>query len=158
MAPMGGHDVGPLGGRSPGGRRLCGASGGAAMPRAIPVPEREAIVGRIAAGEPVAAVAEDLGRSFWTVRRLWRRYRDGGVAALPPDYARCGRAGVRADRLVYRSACWLRRRHPGWGAELIRTILAERYPDRAIPHERTLRRWFAEAGLTGPPPPPREPP
>src|SRR5918992_4650154 len=125
------------------------------MPRAIPVPLREVVVGRVAAGEPVAAVAEALGRSFWTARTRWRRYRDGGPAALAPDYARCGRPGVRADRLLYRSACWLRRRHPGWGAGLIRTILAERCPDRAVPHERTLRRWFQAAGLGPPPRPPR---
>ena len=65
------------------------------MPRALPVPVREPLVARIAAGEPIAAVADGPGLSFWTARTLWRRYRDGGAAALPPDYARCGRRGVR---------------------------------------------------------------
>jgi transposase len=128
------------------------------MPRAIPVPLREAIATRIAAGEPIAAVAADLDVPFWSARTIWRRYRDGGLAALEPDYARCGRPGLRSPRLIHRAACTLRRRHPGWGAGVIRTLLVERFPEEHVADERTLRRWFQEAGLTRPPPPPREPP
>lgn len=128
------------------------------MPRALPVPQRRLIVERIGHGEPIAAVAEDLGLSYWTVRTLWRRYRDRGREALTPDYDRCGHPGVRGSRLIYRAAIWLRRRHPGWGAELIRTILGERYPDEPLPAARTLRRWFAAQGLSRPPRPPRQPP
>jgi hypothetical protein len=118
------------------------------MPRALPVPVRE----------PIAVVAAELDLAYYSVRTIWRRYRDGGVAALPPDYARCGRTGIRGPRLIYRAACWLRRRHPTWGAGLIRAKLVDRYPDEPIADERTLRRWFAAAGLTRPPPPPRAAP
>src|SRR5262245_57250205 len=117
------------------------------MPRAIPVPTRELIARRVGAGETIAAVAADLGVPYWSARTIWRRFRDGGPEALAPDYANCGRAGVRADPLLYRAACWLRRRHPAWGAGLIRTLLGERYPARPLPNERTLLRWFADRGL-----------
>ena len=43
------------------------------MPRALPVPVREVMVARIRAGEPIAAVAEDLDLSSWSVRTIWRR-------------------------------------------------------------------------------------
>ena len=128
------------------------------MPRALPVPVRELLVARIRGGEPIAAVAADLGVSYWTARTIWRRFRDGGMDALTPDYARCGRTGIRGPRLIHRAACTLRRGHPTWGAGLIRAVLVDRYPDAHVADERTLRRWFADAGLTGPPPPPRDPP
>lgn len=128
------------------------------MPRALPVPTRELIVARIRSGEPVAAVAEDLGLPFYSARKIWRRYRDGGMAALMPDYARCGRAGIRGPKLIHRAACWLRRLHPTWGAGLIRAKLVDRYPDEHVANERTLRRWFADAGLARPAPPPRAQP
>jgi len=127
------------------------------MPRAIPVPVRHMLVTQIAAGHPIAAVAEAAGLSFWTVRTFWRRYRDGGAEALTPDYANCGRRGVQGSQLIARAACTLRRRHPGWGADLIRALLVDRYPDEPMPHVRTLRRWFAARGLTRPTPPPRPP-
>lgn len=86
------------------------------MPRAVPLPVRRQIAERHRAGEPLAAIAADLGLSPWTVRKLWRRARDGGDAGLAPAYARCGRPGPRASARIYRAAGWLRRRHPGWGA------------------------------------------
>jgi hypothetical protein len=110
------------------------------MPRALPVPVRELIVARIRAGHPLAAVAEDLALSPWSVRTIWRRYRDGGAPALVPDYARCGRPGPRGPRLIHRAACWLRRRHPTWGAQTIRTILVDRYPEAGVADARTLQR------------------
>jgi hypothetical protein len=132
------------------------------MPAAIPVPLRQLLVERIARGEPIAAAAADLGLSFWTARTLWRRYRDRGMDGLAPDHAACGRPGRRGSPLIARAALLLRRRHPTWGAGAIRAILTARYPTEPVPHERTLRRWFAAAGLTRavpraprPPAPPR---
>ena len=127
------------------------------MPAAIPVPLRQLLVERIGRGEPIAAVADDLGLSFWTARTLWRRYRDRGMDGLAPDYAACGRPGHRGSPLIARAALTLRRRHPTWGAGAIRAILTARYPTEPVPHERTLRRWFAAAGLTRAPRPPAPP-
>ena len=117
------------------------------MPGAIPRPTREEIVRRHEQGESLSWIAEDLGLSFWTVRKVWRRYRDEGESGLTPRYDRCGRHGLRFERKVHRAALWLKRLHPRWGATLIRTILQDRWPEMAVPSERTLQRWWQEAGL-----------
>lgn len=117
------------------------------MPRPIPVPIRQVIVERHEGGETLEEIAQDLGMSFWTVRTLWRRYRDQGAAGLRPDYERCGQKGIRSSRKVYRAAVWLKRAHPKWGAGLIRLLIAEKWPELEVPHERTLQRWFRAAGV-----------
>jgi transposase len=130
------------------------------MPRALPVDLRRAIVERHLAGASLAAIAAELVLSPWTVRTIWRRFRDRGEAGLIPAYAACGRPGPRLAPAVYAAAVALRRAHPGWGAGLIRVELATQFPDQPLPHAATLRRWFGAAGR-GPsrrPPRPPEPP
>lgn len=130
------------------------------MPRALPVALRQTIVERHQAGISLPAIAQEFALSPWTVRTLWRRYRDRGEAGLVPDYAACGRPGPRLSPEVSTTALALRRAHSGWGAGLIRTELATRHPDQSLPHEATLRRWFRDAGLAAPrrPPPAPDPP
>jgi len=130
------------------------------MPRALPVALRQTIVERHQAGTSLPAIAQECGLSPWTVRTLWRRYRDRGEAGLVPDYAACGRPGPRHLPLLVASALALRRAHPRWGAGLIRTELAQQHPALSLPHEATLRRWFRAAGLAPPrrPPPAPDPP
>lgn len=127
------------------------------MPRALAVDLRQAVIERHLAGASLAAVAREFALSPWTVRTWWRRYRDRGETGLVPDYVACGRPGPRLPQTVYETALALRRTHPGWGAGLIRTQLATQHPDQSLPHERTLRRWFRDAGL-GPPVRPPHPP
>lgn len=127
------------------------------MPRARSVDLRQAIVERHVAGASLATVAQELGCAPWTVRTIWRRYRDRGPAGRGPDYAACGRSGPRCPAALHATTRALRRAHPGWGAGLIRTHVADAYPDQAVPHEATLRRWFRDAGLTPPRRPPRPP-
>ncbi len=45
------------------------------------------------------------------------------------------------------TAVGLRREHPTWGAGLIRVMLRRQLLDVAPPAERTLQRWFLQAGL-----------
>jgi transposase len=127
------------------------------MPQALAVAVRQTIVERHLAGASLPAIARALGLSPWTVRTLWRRYRDRGDAGLVPDYAACGRPGPRHPQPLYAHALLLRRAHPGWGAGVIRTELAQQHPQLALPHEATLRRWFRDAGLALSPAPPRPP-
>ena len=127
------------------------------MPRALAMATREAIVARHQAETSLPQIAADLGVPWATVRRIWRRYRDHGDAGLVPDYAACGRHGGRFPAPLQAQALSLRREHPGWGAGLIRVLLGEQFPDQPLPHERTLRRWFRDAGLGPPPPRPRPP-
>jgi hypothetical protein len=125
------------------------------MPRAVPQPIRELIVQRHQAGESLHAIAQDLERPFYTVRKLWRRFRDRGEIGLVPDYAPCSHATPHTSPLIVRAAVWLKRRHPGWGAGLIRVLLQRKWPQVPVPSERTLQRWFQRAF---PPPPPESPP
>jgi hypothetical protein len=121
------------------------------MPRAIPVPIRETIVQRHEAGETLAAIATALRLSLWSVRKIWRRFRDLGAQRLAPDYDRCGPRQPHSPRRLYRAALWLRRRHPTWGAPVIRLLLKQRWPEAPVPHERTFQRWFRRAHLLPPP-------
>jgi hypothetical protein len=57
-----------------------------------------------------------------------------------------------ADSPVFLQAQALRREHPEWGADLILVILAEQFPEPELPSSRTLRRWFAQLGLSPSPP------
>jgi Helix-turn-helix domain len=127
------------------------------MPQALPVALRQAIVERHQAGLSLPAIAQELGLSPWTVRTIWRRYRDGGEAGLVPDYAACGRPGPRQPAGLYDAALALRRAHPGWGSGLIRVELATVFPDQPLPHDATIRRWCREAGLARPRASPRPP-
>jgi transposase len=120
------------------------------MPRALAVPVRQTIVDRRQAGATVRQIADALGLSCWTVRRIVRRVRAGGAAALAPAYVRCGPGAPHADRRTVRAVRWLRRRHPTWGAGLIGTVLRLRWPDRPVPSDRTLQRWLRQAGLHRP--------
>jgi hypothetical protein len=109
------------------------------MPRALPLPLRQVVVTRHLQGEPLAQIAQQLDLSFWTVRTLWRRYQQHGWAGLPP--ARPARpAAAPAARPILLAACVLKRRHPRWGAELVRQLLLTRWPHLAVPsaHAATL--------------------
>lgn len=114
----------------------------------IPVPKAEAIIQQHQAGMSLPAIAQHMHLSLWTVRDIWRRFRDRG--SVQPNYAACGRRGPRAEGRVYRGALWLKRVHPAWGALLIRTVLRQKWPDAYLPHGRTLQRWFRQAGINRP--------
>jgi hypothetical protein len=88
---------------------------------------------------------------------LLQRFRDHQrTDPVTPAYDRCGWPRPWRDPDVYDQALELRRCHPTWGAGLIRVVLHERWPQRALPSTRTLRRWFSQAGL-GPAPRGRKP-
>jgi hypothetical protein len=103
-----------------------------------------------AAGQSLAAIAQQLALPPATVRDVWRRYRDHGPAGLAVQYARCGRSGVRFPAALYEQALALKRAHPRWGAPLLRLELAEPFPHQPLPGVRTLQTWWQQAGLTPP--------
>jgi len=117
---------------------------------AVPILTREAIVERRLKGHSLASIAVALNLRYKTVRTIWRRYRLRGVAGLTPDYHCRKRRCTTLRRRSMRAACWLKRHHPTWGARRIRELLQERWPDRAIPGERSLQRGFKEAGVDTP--------
>lgn len=122
------------------------------MPSAIAVPIRQQIVALRAQGKSYQEIATALHQSYSSVRRICRRYRTADDRSLQPSYERCGHRASQFEGLVYRSAIYLKRRHPSWGGGIIRVKLQQRWSERAIPSERTLQRWFHQAGVNSAPP------
>ena len=125
------------------------------MPAPIPFAVRRAVARRHHCGESPAAIARALGLPVRTAQHLVARLRRLGEAALVPAYRRGPRPRPRAADRVRDLAVGLRRGHPTWGAGLIRLFL-RLAPGRRPPAERTLQRWFRQAGL-GPAPKGRRP-
>jgi transposase len=118
------------------------------MPRAVPLPLRQVIFRRLQLHHHPEDIAGDLGLNPQTVRKLVRRFRRRGADALAPDYGRCGSHQTRAAAAdLVEAALAMRRGHAGWGAGLIRVLLAEQFPRRPVASERTLQRHLARAGL-----------
>ncbi len=117
------------------------------MPSAIAVPIRQQMVELHQQGKSYREIAEQLGQSRHSVRQICRRWHKGGKEALRPNYERCGHRGITFERLVWRSAIYLKRRHPDWGGGFIRVKLQQRWPTRSIPSKRTLQRWFRAADV-----------
>jgi hypothetical protein len=124
------------------------------MPRAIAVPIRQVIVRRWQHGQSAAEIAAALQLVPRSVRHLLQRA--AADLQLAPGYDRCGRQRAAAQQEVYGHALALRRQHPAWGAGLIRVFLHDRFTAQHVPSERTLQRWFHQAGL-GPAPVGRQP-
>jgi Homeodomain-like domain len=116
-----------------------------AMPGAIAVPIRQQMVDLKAQGKSYRDIAQQLQQSRHSVRRICTRYER--EQTLVPHTGRCGHRGIHFERLVWRSAIYLKRRHPQWGGGIIRVLLQQRWPERSIPTERTLQRWFRAAGV-----------
>ena len=125
------------------------------MPAPVPVAVRQAIARRHGRGESPAAIARGLGLPVRTAQHLVARGRHLGEAALMPAYPRGPRPRPRATERLRDLALSLRREHPTWGAGLIRLFL-QLPPGQRPPAERTLQRWFRQAGL-GPAPRGRRP-
>jgi transposase len=127
------------------------------MPKPIPVPIRQKLWERSRRGEEPASLARAFGLSPRTVRQLLKRFRDCGPEALRPNYHQPKQLPQAYPAKMREAALALRRKHPGWGATLIRVALSEQQPQHVWPESRTLQRWFRNAGL-GPAPPPQRPP
>ena len=115
------------------------------MPKPIPVAIRRQIVERHENGEKLMQVARTLEMPYESVRNVWRLYRKEG--RIQPNYAACGKRGVRCSQRVYRVTMTLKRLHPTWGAGLIRQVILDKWTGEAVPHVRSLQRWFRQAGI-----------
>jgi hypothetical protein len=118
------------------------------MPAAIAVPIRQQMVDLQAQGKSYREIAQQLQQSRPSVRRICARYHREHT--LVPHTQQCGHRGIRFERLIWRSAIYLKRRHRDWGGGIIRVLLQRRWPEHSIPSERTLQRWFRAAGVSSP--------
>ena len=121
------------------------------MGGALPMHIRTLISAQYSEGNTtLLAIAAQQGLSYSTVRNIWKRYKTGGPEGLMPRYNHCGPRQPKTDALIYRSALWLKRHHPDWGAALICTLMQQHYQQRTTPSERTLQRWFKSQHLYKP--------
>ena len=117
------------------------------MPRPIAVPIRRAMLRRWQRGQSAVRLAESFGLAPRTVRHLVRRFQRQGEAALAPSYHPPRPAKAKTQQLM-QAVLHLRQQHPTWGAGLIRVWLRQQSPQRCLPVERTMQRWFQHAGLS----------
>ena len=119
------------------------------MPRATPVPVRQAIWQRFRDGQDVSAIALAFGLAPRTIRHLLSRFQRGGRDVMVTSYDACGLATPKPADALVQAVLQIRREHPTWGAGLIRVMLHRQRLDfgTPLPTPRTLQRWLARAGL-----------
>ncbi|MEP0764096.1 MAG: helix-turn-helix domain containing protein [Chloroflexota bacterium] len=115
------------------------------MPAAHAITIRKEIVERRSGGESFRHIARTMGLSYDTVRAIWRHWESRGTLAA--NYEACRHKGPRKAAAVVEAALGLKRAHPRWGAGLIRVLLSEEFAAQDLPSERTLQRWWRQAGL-----------
>lgn len=118
------------------------------MPVPISIEVRRRIQALRLGKTKLSDIAKELNLSFWTVRNLSRKFRDYQGEVVSPNYRK--QSLLRCDKLVWRAALFLKRRHPLWGAGFVLCVLRERYPDKPMPHKRTVLRWWKANGLSRP--------
>jgi len=107
------------------------------------VETRKLIVREKELGKSLLTISEEHGVSYSTVKRIWKHYRESGIAGIRLNYHNCGPKQPKYYR-VFRLSTWLKRKHPNWGAPYILTLLEERYPSEPLPTARTLQKWFRD--------------
>jgi len=116
------------------------------MPRPIPVPVRHAMFQLWKQGHTPGQIAETLGLSCVSVRRLVRRFQGRGIDGIAADYSLAHPVSA-LDSDLAKATLQLRREHPTWGAGLIRVHLLQETSLGPVPSVRTLQRWLLQADL-----------
>lgn len=110
---------------------------------------REQIVREKLSGKTLIAISEAYSISYSTVRRIWKKYEEGGFENIKPGYSNCGPKRPIYYRM-YRRSIWLKRHHLTWGAPYILTLIAQKYPTEKLPSVRTVQKWFQSKHYTRP--------
>lgn len=121
------------------------------MGRATPFAIREVVVNRRQAGERLSDLAMELGISYAVACKIWRNFKKKGQIALVPQYSNCGRKTSYDESLKHRIIGY--RLNEGvrkLGAPYIRSKLLATGQFEKFPHERTIQRWFRDAGVHRP--------
>lgn len=110
---------------------------------------RALIVEQKLSGKTLVAISDEQSIAYSTVRRIWKRYQQGGFENLKPRYENCG-SKVPKHYRMYRRSIWLKRHHPDWGAPYILTLIRQKYPQATCPTARTVQKWFKSKNLNPP--------
>jgi hypothetical protein len=112
------------------------------MPEPIPMAIRQSIVERHARGETISSLSRQFQVSRRSVYNLINRHSCEGDSGLRPRYANCGQQRPLESDFLFRAVRCMRAWHPGWGSEKIRAEMQRMRPNLALPHYRTMTRWF----------------
>ena len=108
--------------------------------------ERVIIIEKKLQGMSVKQIAQEHQLNWYTVRRWWRRYRDGGWEGLisPPSQRPAEGVLSTFDPMVGYVALRLKRAHPGWGADVILLKLRQRASlvGKKLPSRSTLSAYL----------------
>ena len=113
------------------------------MGKAIPYDFRKKIVERIKDGESYGELAKDMGFSMSGIKKIWYSYKREGEAAFENKYSNCGHNSL-YDSFIRHAANEIRDNKQG--GTYVRSKLIQKHPELAIPHERTLQRWWVSEG------------
>ena len=120
------------------------------MGAATPISIRKLIINEKLSGKTLRSLAQTYNVSYSTACNIWQRYKQKGLKGLEPQYQNCGPKSVKSSYRIYRCSLWLKRKHPNWGAPIIKTILKDRYTEEVFPTVRTMQLWFRKAALNPP--------
>lgn len=98
-------------------------------------------------GKSMLHISAQYNIAYNTVRQWCDRHREKGLSGLNNNYINCGLKMPSSDVLIVRASCWLKYKHPEWGAEYIRTVLKDRYIDHRIPGVKSFHNWFKKRKL-----------
>lgn len=90
--------------------------------------QRVQIVEERLAGRKIIEIAEEMGLNYYTVRKWWRRYRDEGWPGIESKLPGPQGKGVLStfDPMVKYVAMRLKRKHPGWGVDVLLLNMSRR--------------------------------
>lgn len=114
------------------------------MARPIPYDYRQKIVQMRRSGKPYAQIAQCFGHSLSSIKRTCARFDKEGEASFETRYHLSGSSSP-FDRSVLAKIAEVRDGEQG--APYVRSVLLEKHPGTAVPHERTIQRhWKANGG------------
>lgn len=109
------------------------------MAKPISHSTRIAIIKLRQQGFSYASIAQQVGYSRDGVRKIYQRFESKGYEGLGTNYHQSGRKSPYEEvKLLVESV-----KDGAQGAPYIRSVLLSLHPDKEIPHERTIQRWWA---------------
>jgi len=117
--------------------------------RATTVQQRQEMARLSEQGQTCQAIAEQLGVSFWTVRKWTRRAKRGGLAALVSTLGRPATGPMSEFHLLARYvALRLKRQRPTWGAAYVVKKMGERssLKGKKLPEATAVWRYWRTFG------------
>ena len=112
------------------------------MSKALSTAIRCSIIAEYNKGKNISALSREFSVTRRTIQILLKRYKSSGDLGLQPKYSNCGKERPKETNFIFRAVRFLRHYHPSWGAEKIYSEIKYKYPDRSLPHHRTMTRWF----------------